>query len=289
MDKRTRNLAAIGLLMLVAGGLFVWGLYFLMGNPIWRGTTDVVLMLEDAAGLKRNDRVQVNGVQVGAVREVRLESPSRVRVDLRLDEGIQLPADTRARLKADVFGTTTVELVPGSDARILAEGDTIRGLAVRALPDLVATLGGQAESILTSADRLLAPEVVADLRAVAAAMPAGAQEMLTLLREMRAAAESLRRTAKQVEDAEAGAALAASLEELQRSAKAFTSAANAMEQSFTSLASIMAKIDSGDGTLARLVNDPGLYAELEGALREVRLLATDVRENPRRYVTIDIF
>lgn len=289
MDKRTRNLAAIGLLMLVAGGLFVWGLYFLMGNPIWRGTTDVVLMLEDAAGLKRNDRVQVNGVQVGAVREVRLESPSRVRVDLRLDEGIQLPADTRARLKADVFGTTTVELVPGSDARILAEGDTIRGLAVRALPDLVATLGAQAESILTSADRLLAPEVVADLRAVAAAMPAGAQEMLTLLREMRAAAESLRRTAKQVEDAEAGAALAASLEELQRSAKAFTSAANAMEQSFTSLASIMAKIDSGDGTLARLVNDPGLYAELEGALREVRLLATDVRENPRRYVTIDIF
>ncbi|MFS8638047.1 MAG: MlaD family protein [Gemmatimonadota bacterium] len=289
MDKRTRNLAAIGLLMLVAGGLFVWGLYFLMGNPIWRGTTDVVLMLEDAAGLKRNDRVQVNGVQVGAVREVRLESPSRVRVDLRLDEGIQLPADTRARLKADVFGTTTVELVPGSDARILAEGDTIRGLAVRALPDLVATLGGQAESILTSADRLLAPEVVADLRAVAAAMPAGAQEMLTLLREMRAAAESLRRTAKQVEDAETGAALAASLEELQRSARAFTSAASAMEQSFTSLASIMAKIDSGDGTLARLVNDPGLYAELEGALREVRLLATDVRENPRRYVTIDIF
>lgn len=289
MDKRTRNLAAIGLLMLVAGGLFVWGLYFLMGNPIWRGTTDVVLMLEDAAGLKRNDRVQVNGVQVGAVREVRLESPSRVRVDLRLDEGIQLPADTRARLKADVFGTTTVELVPGSDARMLVEGDTIRGLAVRALPDLVATLGGQAESILTSADRLLAPEVVADLRAVAAAMPAGAQEMLTLLREMRAAAESLRRTAKQVEDAEAGAALAASLEELQRSAKAFTSAANAMEQSFTSLASIMTKIDSGDGTLARLVNDPGLYAELEGALREVRLLATDVRENPRRYVTIDVF
>jgi len=289
MDKRTRNLAAIGLLMLVAGGLFVWGLYFLMGNPIWRGTTDVVLMLEDAAGLKRNDRVQVNGVQVGAVREVRLESPSRVRVDLRLDEGIQLPADTRARLKADVFGTTTVELVPGSDARILAEGDTIRGLAVRALPDLVATLGGQAESILTSADRLLAPEVVADLRAVAAAMPAGAQEMLTLLREMRAAAESLRRTAKQVEDAETGAALAASLEELQRSARAFTSAASAMEQSFTSLASIMAKIDSGDGTLARLVNDPGLYAELEGALREVRLLATDVRENPKRYVTIDVF
>ena len=43
MDKRTRSLAAIGLLVVVAGGLFVWGLYFLMGKPIWRGTTDVVL------------------------------------------------------------------------------------------------------------------------------------------------------------------------------------------------------------------------------------------------------
>ncbi len=289
MDKRTRSLAAIGLLVVVAGGLFVWGLYFLMGNPIWRGTTDVVLLLEDAAGLKRNDRVQVNGVQVGAVRDVRLEAPSRVRVELRLDEGIRLPADTRARLKSDVFGTSTVELVPGSEARQLVEGDTIRGLAMRALPDLVSSLGGQAEAILTNADRLFSPEIVADVRAATAVMPAGAQELVALLREMRVVTESLRRTAKAVEDAETAESLAASLEELQRSASAFTAAATAMEQSFTSLASVLTKIDSGQGTLARLVNDPSLYVELENTLREVRLLATDVRENPRRYVTIDIF
>src|SRR5690606_2400168 len=191
MDKRTRNLAAIGLLMLIAGGLFVWGLYFLMGNPIWRGTTDVVLVLEDAAGLKRNDRVQVNGVQVGAVRDVRLEAPMRVRVDLRLDEGIMLPADTRARLKADVFGTSTVELVPGNAEARPVEGDTIRGMALRPLPDLVAALGGQAETILTNADQLLSPEIVADVRAAAEVMPSGAQELLALIREMRAVAESM--------------------------------------------------------------------------------------------------
>ncbi len=289
MDKRTRTLGAIGTLVVIAGGLFVWGLYFLMGNPIWRGTTDVVLVLEDAAGLKRNDRVQVNGVQVGAVRDVRLEAPMRVRVDLRLDEGIMLPADTRARLKADVFGTSTVELVPGNAEARLVEGDTIRGMALRPLPDLVAALGGQAETILTNADQLLSPEIVADVRAAAEVMPSGAQELLALIREMRAVAESMRRTAKEVEDAEAGAALSASLEELQRSAATLSSAAVAMEQSLTALASVLTKIDSGQGTLARLVNDPTLYTELEGALREVRLLATDVRENPKRYVTIDIF
>lgn len=289
MDKRTRSLGAIGMLVLVAVGLFVWGLYFLMGNPIWRGTTDVVLMLEDAAGLKRNDRVQVNGVQVGAVRDVRLVEPRRVRVDLRLDEGILLPVDTRARLKADVFGTSTVELVPGSAEARLAEGDTIRGLALRPLPDLVASLGGQAETLLTNADRLFSPEIVADVRAAAEVMPAGAQELLALIREMRIVAESMRRTAKEIEDAETGAALTASLEEFQRSAKTLNSAAVAMEQSLTALASVLTKIDSGEGTLARLVNDPTLYTELEGALREVRLLATDVRENPKRYVTIDVF
>src|SRR5690606_29231400 len=230
-----------------------------------------------------------NGVQVGAVRDVRLEAPSRVRVELRLDEGIRLPADTRARLKSDVFGTSTVELVPGSEARQLVEGDTIRGLAMRALPDLVSSLGGQAEAILTNADRLLSPELVANVRAATALMPPGAQELVALLREMRVVAESLRRTAQAVEDAETAESLAASLEELQRSASAFTAAATAMEQSFTSLASVLTKIDSGQGTLARLVNDPSLYVELENTLREVRLLATDVRENPRRYVTIDIF
>ncbi|HEX7120498.1 MAG TPA: MlaD family protein [Longimicrobiales bacterium] len=289
MDKRTRSLAAIGLLVVVAGGLFVWGLYFLMGNPIWRSTTDVALLLEDAGGLKRNDRVQVNGVQVGTVRDVRLLAPEEVWVELRLDEGVELPADTRARLTADFFGTSTVELVPGTALVRLEAGDTIRGIPSPALTDVISELGGRAQSILTNADSLLSAQALADVHATAAVLPATAREIRDAFRQLRFAAESLRRTAEGVESAEAGPELALALEELQGSARAFTSAATAMERSLDAMASVLAKIDRGQGTLGRLVNDSTLYAELHQAIREVRLLATDVRERPKRYINVDVF
>ncbi|HEX6940922.1 MAG TPA: MlaD family protein [Longimicrobiales bacterium] len=289
MDKRTRSLAAVGALVLVAGGLFVWGLYYLMGNPIWQRTTDVMLVLEDAGGLKRNDRVHVNGVQVGTVRGVRLRRPGEVWVELRLEEGVVLPADTRARLTADFFGTSTVDLLPGTALVPLEEGDTIRGVSSRALADVISELGGRAESVLSNAGALLSPEALESVHATAAVLPSTAQELRATFQQLHLAAESLRHTAEGVESAEAGPALAAALEEFRGSARAFTAAASAMERSLTAMASVMAKIDQGEGTLGRLVNDSSLYAELHQAIREVRLLAADVRERPKRYVSIDVF
>ena len=56
-----------------------------------------------------------------------------------------------------------------------------------------------------------------------------------------------------------------------------------------SFASVMAKIDQGQGTLGRLVNDSSLYMEFHQTLREMRLLAGDIRERPGRYINLRIF
>jgi phospholipid/cholesterol/gamma-HCH transport system substrate-binding protein len=56
-----------------------------------------------------------------------------------------------------------------------------------------------------------------------------------------------------------------------------------------SLASVLGKIDRGEGTLGRLVNDTTLYGELAATLRQVRQLTADVQANPRKYVSIEIF
>ncbi|HEX7052210.1 MAG TPA: MlaD family protein [Longimicrobiales bacterium] len=289
MERRTRNLTALGLLVVVAGGLFIWGLFYLMGNPIWRGGTDVVLLLENGAGLKRGDRVHLYGVQVGTVRDVGLRGAETVRVDLRLDEGVRLPADTRAALQSDVFGSNTVNLVPGTALVRLEEGDTIRGMSAQGLTEIVADLSDKVRAVLTGADSLLSARTIADVQATAAVLPSSAEALRAAFVELKFAAQSLRRTAEAVEDAEAGESLGRALVALEGSAEAFTSAARTMERSLGSLESVLDKIDRGQGTLGRLVNDSSVYNELNGALREVRLLAADVRERPGRYVTIDVF
>lgn len=289
MEVRARNVAGLGLLVLVAIGVFVWGLYYLLGDPVLAGGTQIYLALEDGAGLKRGDRVYLNGVDVGLVRGVSLEGPNRVVVELRLEEEVRLPADTRARVAGDVFGAHTVDLVPGTQMTVLDRGDTIYGAPVPELTATLGVLGDQARRLLGSMDSLLSPQAVRDVHATTAVLPASAQELRGAFQELHLAAAALRRSAESVEGAAPGPALASALKELEGSAKAFGAAAQALEQSLGSLASVLAKVDNGTGTLGLLVNDTTLYRDLQQAVREMRALAADVRERPGRYVTIKLF
>src|SRR5690606_25316105 len=50
--------------------------------------------------------------------------------------------------------------------------------------------------------------------------------------------------------------------------------------------SVMSKIDSGDGSMAKLVNDPELYNNLEKASEQLDLLLLDIKHNPKRYIKL---
>lgn len=129
MDKRNRNIIALGLLTIVAGVVFFWGLYFLLGNTALTGGTELFVALEDGGGLKRGDRVNVQGVEVGAVQSVRLDESGGVSASIRVDKEIVLPADTRAAITGDVFGAHVVDLRPGQALVRLEKGDTVYGVS----------------------------------------------------------------------------------------------------------------------------------------------------------------
>jgi phospholipid/cholesterol/gamma-HCH transport system substrate-binding protein len=289
MDKRKRNLTAVGLLTVVSAVAFFGGTYWMLGTPILRGGTDVIVALVDGGGLKRSDKVQLQGVEVGSVREVHLAPEGGVIVQLRLDDDIVLSSDTRAVVRGDVFGAHVVELVPGRSMIKLGVRDTISGGSTPQLTQLASDLGARFEAVLISADSLLSPSAVRDVHATAAVLPASAQELRAAFSELRLAAAALRRSSENIETAEAGTAISGAIAEVERTAHALTAAAGRMEESIGSFASVMDKIDTGRGTFGRLVNDSSMFLELNSTLREVRALATDIRERPSRYITVRIF
>jgi len=296
MEFRGRQLTALGFMVLVAGFLFVWGMFYLLGNPILAGGTTVLVSMEHGAGLKRGDRVLMNGVTVGSVRGVDLNADGGVVAEVRLDAGIVLPADSRAAIRGDVFGAHTMDLVPGTSLVQLQRGDTIDGYASPELMDVLSDLGGRATAVLGSADSFLSPETAANLHETASVLPESARELQDAMAELRQTAASLRRTAESVEEADAAESMTRIMAELETGTQALTGAAesmgrsmDALEQTLLTMTSILAKIDEGEGTLGRLVNDSSLYREVEETLREVRQLATDIREQPGRYIDLRIF
>lgn len=53
--------------------------------------------------------------------------------------------------------------------------------------------------------------------------------------------------------------------------------------------SMAAKLDSGQGSLGLLMNDPSLYQQTDSLVRQLRVMLRDFQANPKRYVGLRIF
>lgn len=53
--------------------------------------------------------------------------------------------------------------------------------------------------------------------------------------------------------------------------------------------SVFTKVNSRQGTLGLMVNDPALYQQSDSLVRELRALVADVKRNPRRYINVRVF
>ena len=62
-----------------------------------------------------------------------------------------------------------------------------------------------------------------------------------------------------------------------------------LQQASTSIASLVGRIESGEGTLGKLMHDDQLYNNLNNAVNGLNQLTTDIRQNPRRYINVSVF
>jgi len=62
-----------------------------------------------------------------------------------------------------------------------------------------------------------------------------------------------------------------------------------LESTLKSFDAVMKKIEQGEGSIGKLVNDEKLYDNLDAASKELEELLRDLKENPKRYLHISVF
>ena len=53
--------------------------------------------------------------------------------------------------------------------------------------------------------------------------------------------------------------------------------------------SVLVKLNTGQGSLGLMLNDPSLYRNGDSLLVQMRALVTEVRTNPKKFVSVRIF
>jgi len=155
-------------------------------------------------------------------------------------------------------------------------------------------LGGQATDVLDRTQRMLSDSVIANVQTGAEGFAGTMTELNTMLERQSATLEQL---IQHLESATASLDQAADGPELERTVQNLDSltmrlaaASEQFDSTSKSLDSILRKIDEGQGSMGKLVNDPILHERMVAAMEnmqaaseEVALMMKSFREDPEKY------
>lgn len=107
-----RNEVKIGILAIVAIALAFWGFKFIQGSNLFSSSQVYYVKYQDVAGLTVGTPVQIAGVSVGSVNEIKLDQQERsVVVTLELRKSVNIPEGTNAYISTvSLLGEKAVEL-----------------------------------------------------------------------------------------------------------------------------------------------------------------------------------
>ena len=139
MSRRTE--IQVGLTVLVALGLLLWGVTWLKEISITRKNRVWLVRFEQTGGLSQSDEVQVNGLRKGEVRDVRLVDGA-VLVHLQLDSDVTLTHECRVAVRnVGLMGEKVIAVDLRLSGTPYTERDTIPGIYELGVAEVMAMLG----------------------------------------------------------------------------------------------------------------------------------------------------
>lgn len=299
--RSPRREVQVGIFVL-AGVLAVLAALFILTDPgTFRGRYNVTTVVRDAGGIRMRDPVQLTGVNIGRVSDLKLV-PGGVRMSLEIEGKYTFPRDSKVRLTAKgLLGEMVADVLPGTSREVAGQGDVLasadqdQGLSGTAsdLAGTAKTVGGKADTLLTRANLLLSQEAIGNVHASTREMQAMMASLAALAAEQRvqlsALSASLRRSAAGVENAATRPELARAIARTDSMTARLDAATAQLQSASRSFAVVAGRIERGEGTLGKLTTDDSLYTNLNSAIANLNQLTTDIRANPRKYLSVSVF
>jgi phospholipid/cholesterol/gamma-HCH transport system substrate-binding protein len=288
-----RREVQVGFFVLVGFLAVVIALFTLMDVGTLRNRYMVTTVVPDAAGIRKGDPVQMLGVNIGRVRGFEI-APNGVRVRMELSRDYPVPADSRVELvSSGLLGGTVAEVIPGESSEILRREGVLAGATGHGLMATAGDLSTRADDVLARVQTVLSDQTVGAVGSSALELQRMLVDMSALAaqqrQELAALSASLRRSAAGVESAATAPELASSIARLDAITQQLNTTICSLDRASGSLESVLGRMDRGEGTLGRLSRDEELYTNLNQAALNLNCLATDIRENPRKYINVRVF
>ncbi|MBE6174217.1 MAG: MCE family protein [Rikenellaceae bacterium] len=277
--------------------LAAWaGIRFLSGADIFGRNRTYTAHYEQVNGLQEAAAVVLRGVKIGQVTDIEINTEKGgVDVRMSVDSHYDIPVNSQAMMfSAGLMGGKSIEIVLGDAAEMLKNGDTIEGGST---PDMFEAIGSELGDIKVRVTALLdnlnntvtgVDSLIDDNAKNITAAISNLQKIMADLERSNIVANvdgicaSLNNTMPKIEGMVTDLqSVTASLRENESGKKLATA--------ITEVNALLAKLNSGNGTVGKLVADEKLYTQLAEASQNLSALLADLKENPSRYINIKVF
>lgn len=286
----------IALVTIVGVVILFFGMNFLKGLNLFSSTDDYFIEFKDISGLSSSSPIYADGYQVGTVKDVIYDytNTNPTKVVVAIDKAMRIPEGSSAEIVSDMMGNVKVNLLLANNPRSrIMPGQTIRGDVnngamgqLSAMIPAVEAMLPKLDSILASVNALLAdPALVQTLHNVETVtqnLTTSSAELNKLMATMNHGVPTMMTKANHVLDnADVLTANLASLD--------LASTKQQVDNTIASVQQLTNRLNSNDGTLGLLMNDPSLYNNLTSTMRDADSLLVNLRQHPKRYVHFSLF
>jgi phospholipid/cholesterol/gamma-HCH transport system substrate-binding protein len=303
--KVTRELKT-GVFAVIVIALFIWGYNYLKGINLFDGKINTYFTeYNNVQGLNTASVVTINGVEVGKVVNIKFNKDPKKRgqliVEFSILEDFQFSKKSVAKIySTSLMGGKSLAVVPSYEGEMAKPGDYLKGEIesdiFSTVTEKLNPLQAKVENVIVKADSLLGnlndivdtktrtniKQSMAQLNETITNFNSASKNLNLLVSDNKekldktfANAELMTSNFKKISDTLVNANLGVTVKKLQTTV--------------TNLNQVLGEINSGNGSLGKLLKDESLYSNLSNASKELEELLRDMKLHPKRYVHFSLF
>ena len=318
------NETKIGILAVVAIALSFWGYKFIMGKNVLLDSNIYYVEYENVQMLQLGTPVYINGFSQGNVADIFLkeDDPHKVIIMIDMNDGVKIHKDAKVVIEAAGFMGGNNVLIrdnkPCNDANCAQSGDYLTGITLNLVASILGTedmdkfsseltnslkevindqIGSESNSDIAVSIRELRATLTnlnsatSQLDALLARSSgkidgtlANVQAITKNLDENKARINSILENVDNFSSELSQLELAETVEKINTTMGDLDKMLASTSETIGGVKTLVEKINSGEGSLGKLIKDDELYNNLDRMSQSVDSLASDFQTRPYRYV-----